>query len=846
MSTSQQQTTTTTTGPQRFYQQFKKPSDSLSSAPAPSPIVTLSDFSFNARPSFTSTRSEAIDASATRPQTLLHASLPNSTSTGSSHTRNLTLPITRPKTRSEPSQHRPQLSLILSSDASTLVIPNSKYQTATTSTSNLRLASYSAGQTANQQSTKGPIERSPTPFARLPPPQLPTPDSNPRSRSSSITNTSSSHDRAHSQTSSPKKPPPVPPRPTYGDAGNNHLMQKPPSKLINNRPDPLRSNPPSPPSDIAANWSYHRSRSHSHPTKPPPRPPKIQIPHRSSDPYTRGQERPPIPAGLNAASIAPSQQSTNSSPDQPKQQHGRSYSSSHANEIASKSVRPRPVCRSAASDPLPTTFDDILSPSTEEASSPFVAGHSQSAQPAPSSSSSPPAQPQIPNETTEPSRRRSFPLSNMSTPPSRDSAVSASTSTHAGNRQSSNSSDDKNKPLPSMPSTTNEVSINDLYLSERIRQPRLSLNSLRNLSLLPKSSKSNLHSNSQSPSPSPSPLFNRRPNSRWPSTAASSTSSSSHTKSQSQSTMGASTQAQRQPQPQTQTQTQTQTQARISAVPSSTTPNTPSQLPSSNSGSNPSSPLLSLTSHVQNQLTLATHLFMTYSAQLAWTEKNWMESTISDTERAIAVIKFLTESLRIEEETNNGRIGIGSRMKWALRDSRKAKERREDLVLVSASLGRVLARLQSIQSNFPQGPGEVEADTNNTIAEAASKELTSAATSLPVSKQRPRVPTTTIKEAASSPSAASAGKPPSPPWDLTVQHQDPGMELVVDNGIMDNQSVNSSTVQFAVCDPERTTLNTPPPPAISPPPPPPSTELDEELLEMLSWRWNRGRVSATQ
>ncbi|KAL4964313.1 uncharacterized protein BDV14DRAFT_78386 [Aspergillus stella-maris] len=893
----QQQQTVTSPGPPRFYQHFKKPHESSTPAPAPSPIVTLSDFSFNPRPSFTSTRSETIDASIARPQTLLHPSFPSSNSTtpaGSSHTRNLSLPFSHPKTRSEPSQPRPQLSLILPSDASTLGLPTSTCQGTAASSSHLRSASYTAGQSATQQITDGPIDRSPTPYARPKLPGLPTTDPNSRSRyrsrSSSITNSTISNDRPQGQTS-PRKPPPIPPRPRRSVANNNQLMQEPAPQLINNLPDPLRSHPLSPLSP-----DQTRSRSYSQPIEPPPRPPKI--PYRNSDPYTRGQGRPPIPAGLSPEStpITPSQPPGNKGPEQP-QRHDRSYSSGSVGEAVPKTVSRRPVNRNAASEPVPTTSNDALSPTLGESSA-SARAPVQAAQVLTSATpSSPPLQQiQVTSETTESSRRRSSPLSNVSTPPSRDSTVSACTSTRAETRQSSGSTSsdtstsvDTNMPLPSMPTSLptsmQEASISELSLSERIRQPRLSLNSLRSLSLLARSSKSDLHSYShsqsqiqslyQSPLPSPSPLSFGSPDSRSPSTAANSTSSSSqHSKTRSQRESRSQNQSQNQnrstmnsptpPQP----QSHPQPQPRISTTSSSTAPQV-------TTSTNPSTPLLTLTTHIQTQLSLAVHLFTTFSPVLSWTERTWMQGTISDTERAISAVHFLTESLRVEEEINAGKIGLGSRMRWKLRDGRKAKERREDLVLVSGSLGRVIARLQGIQGNFPHGPGAstgqgqsgIEANDIAIIAEAASKELTPAATSLSVSKSIPRLPTTNILEAGAGsttpPAPESAGKPPSPPWDLTIQRQDAGMELFVDGGILDSQSVNSSMVQFAICDTEAgstgTTVhangdpnagvspNSPPPPAVSPPPPPPpSTKLDEELLDLLNWRWNRGRVNVTQ
>ncbi|KAF9882738.1 hypothetical protein FE257_005329 [Aspergillus nanangensis] len=119
-------------------------------------------------------------------------------------------------------------------------------------------------------------------------------------------------------------------------------------------------------------------------------------------------------------------------------------------------------------------------------------------------------------------------------------------------------------------------------------------------------------------------------------------------------------------------------------------------IPAPKPTNNPTTPLLALTNHVQAQSTQARHLFTQSSHLLSAIEREWIETTITDTESTTQEILRLTESFRVEEAVRNGRVGVKSQLRWLLYDSRKAREKRERLVLCHTSLMGVLTKLQGL------------------------------------------------------------------------------------------------------------------------------------------------------
>ncbi|KAL6237890.1 hypothetical protein BDW75DRAFT_202944 [Aspergillus navahoensis] len=222
-------------------------------------------------------------------------------------------------------------------------------------------------------------------------------------------------------------------------------------------------------------------------------------------------------------------------------------------------------------------------------------------------------------------------------------------------------------------------------------------------------------------------------------------------------------------------------------------------------------PLTTLTQHVQIQLSQARHLFTSLSHHLNPAENTWIHDTISDTETAVREILILTESLRVDREVNNGKIGLKTQLKWAIRDSRKAKSKRARLVLCHASLGAVLVRLQGVQTEYA-GNGTGYASANAETGKPDGRQMVTSANA------RDRGPTTS--------------GPDNLPWKVAVQLQNSGMELVADEP-------TGAEARSAM--PQSPTSTISGRESIEPA----QGNLDNELLDMLSWRWAQGRTKTT-
>ncbi|KAL5358278.1 hypothetical protein BJX96DRAFT_173295 [Aspergillus floccosus] len=220
---------------------------------------------------------------------------------------------------------------------------------------------------------------------------------------------------------------------------------------------------------------------------------------------------------------------------------------------------------------------------------------------------------------------------------------------------------------------------------------------------------------------------------------------------------------------------------------------TPARKPTNN----PTTPLLALTHHVQAQSTQAQHLFTQTSHLLSAVEREWIETTIADTESTTREILRLTESFRVEEAVRNGRVGVKSQLRWLLFDSRKAREKRERLVLCHTSLMGVLAQLQGLSLHGPQGQQResLQGSSHPFLGElwGGEGDAHSGVTRAGMSSGRSGDGTATKSPVSSSSTATTYGsgsesgprfhigqqRPGSPHWDLAVQLQDAGMEAAV-------------------------------------------------------------------
>ncbi|PGG96760.1 hypothetical protein GX51_07670 [Blastomyces parvus] len=75
-------------------------------------------------------------------------------------------------------------------------------------------------------------------------------------------------------------------------------------------------------------------------------------------------------------------------------------------------------------------------------------------------------------------------------------------------------------------------------------------------------------------------------------------------------------------------------------------------------------------------------------------ERQWIDSTIADADTTANEIAVLLEPRRVAQEIGQGsKIGLRNRLRWALRDSHRAKEKTAQLVLSRNSLMVVLGNL---------------------------------------------------------------------------------------------------------------------------------------------------------
>lgn len=340
------------------------------------------------------------------------------------------------------------------------------------------------------------------------------------------------------------------------------------------------------------------------------------------------------------------------------------------------------------------------------------------------------------------------------------------------------------------------------------------------------------------------------------------------------------------------------------------------QHPNPNPDPNPhdASSLLALTHHVHTQTSQARHLFTELQHYLPFVEKQWIQSTIGDTEAAARDILLLTESMRIDQETNNGKLGLKTQFRWMMRDSRRARERRERLVLCHASLVAVLVRLEGVRAKvpemgFPGSFGEpVAIGAGPTSVPVAPVEISASSPAVhkevedeipgfqspptvnappPPPKQPTATATMNVEHTSQAyPPPPTTAPPPVPvsltvqrnsddlPWELTVQLQDADKELVVHNtqpppvppkvkieedaypnpaasttatpttiGNANGNTAFNSVTNGSIISGAGTETATGTPRTMSPVSPEGSTKLDNELLDMLEWRWKQGRAA---
>lgn len=106
--------------------------------------------------------------------------------------------------------------------------------------------------------------------------------------------------------------------------------------------------------------------------------------------------------------------------------------------------------------------------------------------------------------------------------------------------------------------------------------------------------------------------------------------------------------------------------------------------------------LLKAQNHISTQLNEAQRLRQLKKPVLDPTEMNWIDGTISDIEEAIRDIAILLEPTRVERATKNGKLSLGTQIRWMYRDSQRARDKKDRLLACHSSLMVVLAHLQRV------------------------------------------------------------------------------------------------------------------------------------------------------
>ncbi|OAT09653.1 hypothetical protein BDBG_05390 [Blastomyces gilchristii SLH14081] len=111
--------------------------------------------------------------------------------------------------------------------------------------------------------------------------------------------------------------------------------------------------------------------------------------------------------------------------------------------------------------------------------------------------------------------------------------------------------------------------------------------------------------------------------------------------------------------------------------------------------------LFSTVQQVLSEVQEARRLKQQVDSLLHPNERQWIDTTIAETDTTANEIAVLLEPRRVAREIGQGgKIGLRNRLRWALRDSHRAKEKTSQLVLSRNSLMVVLGNLHMRGSTF--------------------------------------------------------------------------------------------------------------------------------------------------
>lgn len=102
--------------------------------------------------------------------------------------------------------------------------------------------------------------------------------------------------------------------------------------------------------------------------------------------------------------------------------------------------------------------------------------------------------------------------------------------------------------------------------------------------------------------------------------------------------------------------------------------------------------------HVLVQLREVERLRLLKDFALDASEKTWIDGTINDIQDAARDVALLLEPTRVQKETGNGRLSIGSQLRWKYHDSKRARDRKDRMIACHNSLMSVLNHLQRVEA----------------------------------------------------------------------------------------------------------------------------------------------------
>lgn len=120
--------------------------------------------------------------------------------------------------------------------------------------------------------------------------------------------------------------------------------------------------------------------------------------------------------------------------------------------------------------------------------------------------------------------------------------------------------------------------------------------------------------------------------------------------------------------------------------------------------------------HITTQLSEAQRLRRLKEHGLDPSEMTWIDGSISDIENATHDVAILLEPTRVERATSNGKLSLGTQIRWMYRDSQRAQDKKHRLLACHSSLMAVLARLQQV--NIPEAVAVHEMGTETSLKSA--------------------------------------------------------------------------------------------------------------------------------